>query len=804
MAHLLSLSGLSVLFAAVHLTCASPSESLLAFHVGPQLGLPQPSARFFQAFRDSPVYRFVAQAETHTRTGRLPDAARAYEHALASYALDVEEEAPLQLALGGVYAQLSLAASAERAYLAAAESRRLAHLAHWALGSVFAREGRFRDAARELEVASALRPGWFPALHNLGSVLIIRGDIDGGLASFESAVASLTAAGHDLPVLAEAEDARARALLPTDAPGSAGTPRLLLQQSQLEKHLIEHILRVFKVALSRGGAPDARAPGSGGGDEGDVLATGLSLWAFLQRLASLDLASLHRGLGFKLLETGAFAEGLEHLSRAVSLSPERNGHLGVLAGLALPVAYASAGDVWDARARVVRAVRDALQERTPAVHPERLKELYMATYLLPYSGLPAHHFMRDVARYFASCEDPVLETDSPHLRKAYPHALAHATGNARWAHAAPAPVGAAPLPAALAAGLGLGLGVGVGVGGAAAGAAAPAAAGSGPSTRASRAPAAAAASAPDAASADNATSARPPQYWHWPVSSAPSPAAPKKGGAASPSAPERPPAVIRVGFASYQMFDAPVGHLLLRIVKHLKGYAPALAAAAQRAAGKRPGGGSAQPYCGGREGPSEGAGALPRYLHACGNASAVTDDSWRAPRVWGEDAGGSDVATPGDPLERHGYTTLPGVAGFHITLLRMTAFGDAVSRWIFQAVDNIVNVYSLARGTGAGAAEAGGEGRHSFNLEAVRSAIAKEQLDVLIVFETGIQPESYSACEGGWVALCHRPPCLITPHHHSLLLFPLQRCCLRAPHPCRWCCGAQTQPRRSLWGCLIV
>jgi tetratricopeptide (TPR) repeat protein len=387
---------------------------LLAFRLS--TGFPQPRAVFFTAHRDSPAHRFVSQAALHTRNGRLEDAALAYEHALSAYSLGVDEEASLYLALGGVYASLSRTAPAERALRSVLGSERAAALAHCALGSLYAREGRFSEAVQELEVALALRPGWFLASHNLGSVLVIRGDTGAGIAAWEAALRSLEAEGVDLAEAAAVEEAR------RDGKPLGSVPAGPAAVARLEKHLIAHILAVFQ--MPRSGEP----PGGGGGggapagalteedaERAEELRVGASLWGFLHRLQTLDLASFHRGIGFKLLDEGAFEDGLRHLHTALSLAPEPMGQLSLVTALALPLVYSSAGEVWAARSRVVRNVREALEDRGSTVHPERLPDLYHLMYQLPYSGLPAHLLMRDISAWVATCEDPVLPWVAPAL-----------------------------------------------------------------------------------------------------------------------------------------------------------------------------------------------------------------------------------------------------------------------------------------------------------------------------------------------------------------------------------------------------
>ncbi len=825
----------------------SDDPLLLGFRVSSGLPLPK-TFSFLQAHRDSPAVRRIEQAELLARTGRLEDAAAAYESVLSSYTMGSEAQASLYLAMGSVYgAMWSSTLEAEQSFRSAVDCSRLAHLAHWALGSLYAREGRFGDAARELEISLALRPGWFAALHDLGSVLIIQGHVDQGIEYFERAVRSLEDAGMDLAGIWEESSSAALYNSPRVSP------------SLLEKHLIDHILQVFLLPEKRGGWEKQGGGGGGGssssgsslvgGDEGsasgdgnsEFASVGASLWGFLQKLQTIDIAQFHRGMGLKLGEAGAFEDGARHLRRALALAPSNMGSLAIFTTLTLPLVYGSKEEVWTVRSRLVRKVREALEDREAVIHPELLTDLYMLQFQLPYSGLPAHLLMRDISRWLSSCENPTLITVSPGLSLTYPEALAAATGHSGFLELSPPHAAAPSAPqgtssgrsGAEAAGEGA---AGPGVRAAAAGprrvasgsrqsrvsAAAPGGSGSLGSSGSSGSSGGAGDGGTEERALEESSPAPPMED---PSSSASSmlrlggsntsgsgagaaswnpfiisrgPASRRSKGSSSRSSsdggggtaappPPPPPPTVRVGIITYQTFDCATGHLLHTLARHLRGYRDAVKESPPRfaaAAATKMG----QPS----QGPSFGAGALPRWLT---NTTLLQAGSWDAPFIppsWlsssplkgttcgnssnsaASEGAGSAGAALGEALLassgsylRHSATP---IAGFHTTLFQMTNLHDDLTRMLLSQVDSVVNVPKLMKeavamgAAAAGSFSAGSSSSSSsssssfgaatkhpppttgtvFDLPTIRRIIMSAGVDVLIVADPGLSPSLYT------------------------------------------------------------
>ena len=382
-----------------------PSDYLLGFRSGrgSVASLSASPPVHFSVQRDSPAFAFVSQAEAFARAGRLADAAAAYERALSgTYALGDDATASVSLALGTVYAAAADVPRAEAALRSAASSggRKLAAAAHGALGSLFSREGRFADATRELTIALALRPSWFAALHDLGGILIVRGEVEAGFARWREALDALRSDGVDVDQLAAVE-------------GSARVERSKrrLELGDVEALIMKHVVSAFREARS-----DSK--------EGTLTAAerGASLASFIDE-PNFDLGLFHATLGHQLLEAGAFSEGRMHLSRGGALlSADMAGPLALTADLAVPLVHAGKSALALARATLSRTVREALEARKRALHPERIKDLYPTTYQLPFFGLPVHLLMADIATWLATADAPSLAVTAPRIAADYGNA----------------------------------------------------------------------------------------------------------------------------------------------------------------------------------------------------------------------------------------------------------------------------------------------------------------------------------------------------------------------------------------------
>lgn len=501
---------------------------------------------------------------------------------------------------------MSLYERAEACYKAAAGSRKFAHLAHHALGLVYTRRSLLRDAVASYETALYFRPDHIPTVHVLGSLHIVSDDIEKGIHFYTTVVSKLQEAG----IIEQAADADRD----TSKAPAEGVERF-------KDHLIAHILRAFTV-------PSHTV---------DLQWLGRSLSTFLKRLHTLDLAAFHRGLGLKLLDTGAFAEGIAHLRQAIALSPSEYGQLMLYCTLALPVVFSGMDEIWSTRAALVRNIREALEDRVAVSHPERLFELYFLTYMLPYMGLPSHLLMKDIARLFESSELPQLDVTTPALYRTYPTALGHATGNPRYEALAPT------VPVALAA-------------------------------------------------------ARPADYdaFVWKREMEP----PAAGAAQPHHRPPVVVSVGIISYQMHDCPIGHLVHRLIHALRGYASARTKAAAADPCAAAAHRGvwGGDACEYI---EGPSLGGGTLPRYLRKDlsnwhWNASAGETDAGAVEALKSILAGGGTADTGSeprqDPLASHGYVTLPGVGAFNITVFRLHRRGDSVTRWIGQAAHNVVQL----------------------------------------------------------------------------------------------------------------
>lgn len=341
----------------------------------------------------------LSQADLLLRVGRFADAAKTYEHVISEYKLDeydTENAAPIRLTLGHIYTNMSLYESAEFEFLHAASiSRKWAPSCHYALGLLYARTGRTLDAIASMETALYYKPDFFAALHDIGSLYIVRGEINRGMHYWEEALESLFRAG-----IVSAADMESSAQ----------------QSANFSEHLIFHVLRVFSSPIA-----------SAKIDRTYIRSVGLSLTAFLRRLSHLDLRAFHRGIGYQLLEAGSYEEGLRHLQQASSIAPETYGYLLLHATLALPIVYNDLDDIYQHRAYLSQYIYEALSDRSLLIQPHKLVDLYITLYQIPFAGLPSHLLVRDIARLFRSSDNPVLSYVASWTYRTFANALSQAT-----------------------------------------------------------------------------------------------------------------------------------------------------------------------------------------------------------------------------------------------------------------------------------------------------------------------------------------------------------------------------------------
>lgn len=664
-------------------------------------------------------------ADEHVRRGRLSDALRAYESITESYSLSGDEEAPITLAKGAVLANMSLFEPAERSFKRVAHvSRQFAHLAYFCLGLLDSRRGRISDAIENYNTALFYMESFFPATHNLGSLHLVRGQVEKGIRFYEAALDQLERAG-----LLDESDAVPKVLSMNSEDEKA--------PQRLEDHLIAHVLGAFTVPPP----PHSSSSSSSSSSEGlsvsstrEVRRLGKSLTTFLKRLQQIDLAAFHNGMGLTLQETGAFDDGIAHLRRALSLDPEFYGHLQLHCLLSIPSVFSSREEILVSRANLARNVREAIEDRISVTHPEALWELYYLNFQLPFLGLPAQHLMRDISRLFASSEMPILQITVPGLYETFPVALSHATANPFWRRYAPygkvatAPAGAFVRPHV---------------------------------TDYFITNELAARRASELSSLENnnneqkvdddaastgmikkkrsrneegsdthkmASNKKAATLSLFSTSHDSSSSSSTLRPSAAAAAAGKDPVTVRVGIVTYQLDNTAVGNLLHRIIAHLQGYSAAQSQTqAERSGNSRP-----TVFT---EGPTVGGGTRPRYLFS--NYS-----NWKRPlhdikgkedakkaRADSNSHHGEGEGLREDPLQKRGYSTIPGVAAFNVTLFRPRWIGDQITRRINLRADQVVMLL--------------GRNESKPNLESARDIISKENIDVLIFADPGIQANMY-------------------------------------------------------------
>lgn len=663
-------------------------------------------------------------ADEHVRRGRLSDALRAYESVTDSYSLTGDEEAPITLAKGAVLANMSLFEPAERAFKRVAHvSRQYAHLAYFCLGLVDSRRGRISDAIESYNTALFYMESFFPATHNLGSLHLVRGQVEKGIRFYEAALDQLERAG-----LLDETDAQPR--IANEEENKA--------PQRLEDHLIAHVLGAFTVPSPHASSSSSSLSLSASTDGISLTSTrearrlGKSLVTFLKRLQQIDLAAFHNGMGLTLQETGAFEDGIAHLRRALSLDPEFYGHLQLHCSLSIPSVFSSREEILVSRANLARNVREAIEDRISVTHPEALWELYYLNFQLPFLGLPAQHLMRDISRLFASSEIPILQITVPELYETYPVALSHATVNPFWKRYAPygkvasAPPGAFVRPHVTDYFITS-------------------------DTAARRLSELQALSSSDEVNEEedktksisssgantgmiNKKRNRNEEGVDSQKMASNKKAAPhslfstESSSSPGPSAAGKDPPTVRIGIVTYQLDNTAIGNLLHRIIAHLQGYAAAQSQTQAESGSARP-----VPFS---EGPSRGAGTRPRFLSANLSNwkrpfnSQELDDKFNTQTKkssMGSNNQGGGVRE--DPLLKRGYSTIPGVAAFNVTLFRLRWIGDQITRRINLRADQVVMLL--------------GRNESKPNLESAREIIARENIDVLIFADPGIQANMY-------------------------------------------------------------
>lgn len=168
--------------------------------------------------------------------------------------------------------------------------------------------------------------------------------------------------------------------------------------------------------------------------------------AIVQHSHNLDLGLWHLNLGFALLNVGAHDEGIAHLERTVAYQEDETWlHANIL--LSIPIVHDSADAVRESRSQLHHAVATALFDGFSFANPERFRDMYHTTYMLPYTvrpkgcacrdshtvpclhkplayavsspqGFPNRALMTDISRLLARSRPPA-GTVAPHLAAHY-------------------------------------------------------------------------------------------------------------------------------------------------------------------------------------------------------------------------------------------------------------------------------------------------------------------------------------------------------------------------------------------------
>lgn len=676
----------TIVLALVICSCACTSDKTLLAHdisVLPVRTLLSATGGAF-ADADSGSRNKLVRGSTHWSGGRIIDAIESFEAAL-NYDWHEEQYAVIFFVLGHLYGNASFWAAAEEAFRRVG-SPQLRHAAIASIGRLQLTRGLTAAAITAFDASLHHADSYFPALHGLGVAHIIAGDVEKGIEFWHEAAQSLERDG----ILKPADDGNQGD--EWGSPASHSKPGAAASAAHVSSQFVSHVLKPLSPHSSDW--------------LNDAGAVGTSLRSMLRRLHTLDLASLQRSLGLRLMDAGVFDEGLAHIRKAMALNPSEYGHMLLYCMLSMPLVFSSMEEVYAVRSNIARNVREALEDRLVISQPERLVDLYSLTHQLPYTGLPSHLLMKDVARLFASSEQPILEAASPDLYRSFPFALSHATSNRRWRSLSPHRYGlSASTPSQIPASafvrqkvddyfvLG--------------------------ERRRGLQPFEVQESSGDTSGAITSNGEMTSQH--------------RDGRTSNP--PRAPNAIIRVGILSYQIHDCPVGNLILKLISHLQGYSAAQAQVMMGGGADACGwddassggdevnglasGGDHGFACSFVEGPSAGGGTRPRYLK--GNLS-----NWNADL---DELGHSEVVSraTADPMHSFGYVTIPGVAAFNITLFRLHYGGDNTTRLINSAADHVVMLPS-----------------RPFSLEQARQAVIREKLDVLIASDPGLQPELYT------------------------------------------------------------
>ncbi len=202
----------------------------------------------------------------------------------------------------------------------------MSHLPHFFLGVVFTKQGRFSDALHEYETALFYHPSFFPAIHNMGSLHIILGNMDQALYFFEcvGVAISLRVSVCRSPVVsvrvavgAACCDALPLRTCVVVSCHSAALKRLAESQGE-EVEKAEKEMKVSNI-LSMLTHQIIKCFSEVRGGEENYSLVAATLHMYVKHLARLDFALFHLNMGFLLQDIGAFELSKRHFQETLAL-----------------------------------------------------------------------------------------------------------------------------------------------------------------------------------------------------------------------------------------------------------------------------------------------------------------------------------------------------------------------------------------------------------------------------------------------------------------------------------------------------
>lgn len=348
----------------------------------------------------------VEDAARHAAHGRLNWAAWSYATALRSFSMPPADEHSVRLALGRCLLRLGLAAEAQSQFEAAAPLRPLSPsrvaACHYWNGVALTLRGMLDSAIEEYERALFFDPAMLAAVHNLGSLLIVKGQVDDGIHFYASALRTAEdvakesdASDRGTPDIPDLGASPAPASIQTSESIGWQAPKLdrddaALAQADLLGISLDAVLPTMQeLLLAALGDPEMMlmAPDGQRRAAMDALSIRAALRLFVNQHHSLDFALWHRQLGYSLLDIGVFDEAILQFQLSAELSGPAACWVNVYVVLVVPQVATSQAALCS---ETERLLEDATRAAAgPRVHcnVEHFKDHYHTTYLLPFMGV---------------------------------------------------------------------------------------------------------------------------------------------------------------------------------------------------------------------------------------------------------------------------------------------------------------------------------------------------------------------------------------------------------------------------------